>query len=35
MGISIDVFIKFKGTKKALQKVLEEDFLILPGSRTR
>lgn len=29
MSIAIDVFIKFKGTKKALLEILEEDFLIL------
>jgi hypothetical protein len=29
MSIAIDVFIRFKGSKKALLKVLEDDFLIL------
>ena len=29
MSISVDVFIKYKGTKKSLVNILAKDFLIL------
>lgn len=33
MGVTVDVFINFKGTRKELLKILADDFLILAGRK--
>lgn len=33
MSVTVDVFIKFRGSKTKLLKILADDFLILAGRK--